>query len=241
MYRIIIAAGVLLALAINGFAQQGATDFDDLQLDHFKVYRVQPYTVFYRVELMGQFDGGPKKASLRSLDFFSTPVAKDRGVILDKQAHLTWYRLRQRESEPERTVVIENQFGRQKLQIGDPVFLLVPAEKKEGGSAFPKQLAHFKTYRVLSGVSPGRSVRLADQFDTQNSGVGRPVLFGVPVTKTHGDEVFKAENEAAHLTFYRIRRKGYTINRKVTDQFDTRSLAIYESRLLGVPTRKNPK
>lgn len=209
-----------------------------LKLNHFKVYKQYELTGPEEVSLRGQFDRKPVRAKLQQMDYFANPVRKNRARIWDKNAHLGFYQLHG-PSEPKRVVVIRNQFGLQKLILGRPVYLLVPSEKIEKGSAFPKNLDHYKAYDVLEGQAIFEKVRLADQIDKQEKiSVEKPRLFCVPVRKVHGKKKFGVRKRKAHLTFYDITPKIYKVPKRGKDQFGKHKLLLATSVFLGVPTIK---
>jgi hypothetical protein len=207
----------------------------DLKLDYFKLYDVMDYRVEYWVALQGQFDEEPEKAELLLLSYFANPVRKNREPMFNRHAHLAWYWLHQPMPEPLRTVVVENQFGQQKILIGKPRALLAPAQKKERGSQFPVELDHFKLYWVLEGEPVNKSVALQDQFGSEEARVMHPVAFAVPVKKEYQGEVSPLHNEKAHLVIYRITPRPWQQARAVRDQFDRRYLFFLRSVGLAVP------
>jgi hypothetical protein len=213
-------------------------DLASLGLDHFRAYDLDGVTVDYTVALEGQFDKGFRKHRLVSLDHFANPADKNGEGILDKHSHQTWYALDPLgASEPTRTVSIVNQFGAQKIVTGDAAVLIVPAEKIEEGSAYPKSADHYKCYRVEGGEEYGKKVTLRDQFRRDTVGVLEPLLFGVPVAKRR-KVVEPIHNEKAHLTIYRLEPRDNSVARKVRDQFEAYRLRILATALLAVPTLK---
>jgi hypothetical protein len=209
-----------------------------LKLDHFKFYKFKPIQTKFDVRVQGQFDKEMVPVHLPEIIGFANPVAKDRGMIIDKNAHLTLYKLLQRLAEPNRRLSIDNQFGKQELVIGKPMGLLVPTEKIEKGSGFPRNLDHYKVYSVLESKPVERSVMLKDQFDSGKVRIGKPSHFCVPVLKKHKKES-PIVNEKAHITIYEIEpTKNYDLVIRVRDQFGKRKVPIDKSALLGVPTLK---
>ncbi|MDJ0647732.1 MAG: hypothetical protein QNJ60_03410 [Xenococcaceae cyanobacterium MO_188.B19] len=198
----------------------------DFNLDHFKIYEVDPpQRVSEKVLLQGQFDRKPIAAELMVLKYFANPVDKEwennQVQRHNPNAHLTWYQLYQSSLEPTRTVIIDNQFGRQEFLIGNPLALLVPAWKSRTGEPFedfqdvefPQDLDHFKLYKVLEGKPLNIDVRLKDQFndefgdDPEHVMVTCPRAFGVPVSKRRlkrEEEFDPIRNEQAHLVIYSI-------------------------------------
>lgn len=215
------------------------TVLGQFRLDHFKVYDAKDVAVGEerRVELQGQFDDALRPSVLMALTHFANSVSKNGSVIIDKHAHFTWYRLKpDLEKEPERTVEIENQFGKQTLVLGDGAYLLAPAEKKETASSFPKGLDHFKCYIVKKGPTLDVQVSLQDQFGNENSvQVGQARFFCVPVVKVFQGKRFPIQNPADHLTVYDIAQSP----RKANDQFRQFKLVFDPCQMLCVPSKKN--
>ncbi|MCU0874962.1 MAG: hypothetical protein MUE50_21740 [Pirellulaceae bacterium] len=235
-----IAAAQVLTCVAAGWAGEEPREF---KLDHFLVYAVkvigeQPTERPPVVQLKGQFDRQPKKATVNTLTFFANPVSKNGARILDPNAHLAWYAITQ-ESEPTRRVEVRNQFGSRKLTIGPAEFLLVPAQKRMEGGQFPSGLDHFKCYQVLDGKPVDKNVSLKDQFaGDKNVPVLRPRWLAVPVQKTYKEETTKIQNKRDHLVVYEIPRKESQKKLVMKDQFGNRRLESGERRFLCVPSTK---
>lgn len=231
---------IALLSALMFFAQIGFAQED---LDAFKAYRVQEVVTEHVVSLEGQFDDQPIPATLQRLEMLANPVGIDGEAIKNRQQHLTWYRLQQASKEPLRVVEVENRFGQLRLTLGQPVFLLAPAEKKEAGSAAPTDLDHYKVYEVRQTKCVHRANRSVDLRDSlgeeKQVEVRFPRYLAVPVEKTVGGQRFPIHNAEEHLTIYEIRERKYSVGQwQVEDQFGTRDLTIENSELLCVPSRK---
>lgn len=217
----------------------------ELGLDHFKFYSAGTHYREFKVGLKGQFDKKQILHYIAGPAYFGNPVSKNRGGILDKNAHLSLYRMHAMDTieEPTRLVYGKNQFGEFKLYIGAPVALLTPAMKIEKGLAFPQKLNHFKCYYVLkfSEFKPQR-VSLQDQFDKKPISVSlaRPVLFCVPVIKYRDGKPEKQTIGKGHLLIYSFRPIRYDYPKLIqsTDQFGKWELSNFTCRLLAVPTWK---
>ncbi|MHC4406518.1 MAG: DUF7450 family protein [Planctomycetota bacterium] len=236
LLAVLMTAALIFAWAASGLAQERP---QPLKLDHFKVYRLKPQEIG-PVLLKGQFDPKPRKVVVGPLTHFANPASKNGAGIFDKNAHLAWYRIQQ-EKEPERVVLVRNQFGEQKLTLGQPRFLLAPAKKGKEGGEFPKRLDHYKCYEVIKGEPAQKVVSLEDQFGAERQAkVGRPRLLGVPVEKTYHGKTFEIQNKEAHLLVYDISRKEHPREIEVADQFGERTLVVSFSEFLCVPSIKKP-
>lgn len=208
-------------------------------LDHFEFYLVrsdehQPVGI----ELKGQFDRGSMPGRVHARRYFAPATDKNGEGIRDEDAHLTWYDLESSEREPDRTVVIANQFGDQKYRIGPPRALLVPAQKK--GHDRPGRVGHFKVYPVNYGDFEPREVRLANQFEEKHHTVEveRPVAFAVPVEKRGKGHEGPIVDRESHLTIYGISPHSYREVVGARDQFGSYRMQLYRSYFLAVPTTK---
>ncbi len=211
---------------------------EELKLDYFKIYDVADQRVEYRVALRGQFDEEPVDAELLVLTGFANPVSKNREPIHNRNAHLTWYWFYQPKPEPTRTVVVENQFGGQKILVGQARALLAPAQKRQRDSQFPADLDHYRLYWVLEAERLDIEVPLEDQFGSEETIVIDPVAFGVPVEKEYRRSVSPVHNKEAHLVIYRTITRPQQQAKSVRDQFGLRYLTFRRSVGLAVPSVK---
>ncbi len=239
---------VFLFGTVVGFTQPKPA----FKLDHFKVYEIDTSDCHWGVLLQGQFDKKEIPGTLTALTHFANPVEKThitgiKTAITDTNAHLNWYQLRQRKSEPKRTILFQNQFGQYSINIKNPNYLLVPTQKtSHKGSKFPDSLDHFKCYKIIKiNVQPPSvdSVNLKDQFGIEkNLMVREPVYFCVPVSKNLPGikPTGKIINEKDHLVVYKITAKSYKKKIYVKDQFikKPKELRVTRSVMLAVPTEK---
>lgn len=211
----------------------------ELKLDYFKFYDVENRDAAADVLLKGQFDQRGQRMRVRLLDYFANPVSKNGEKMHDKHAHLAWYRGIQ-PVEPPRRVVLENQFGKLEIRVGTVYGLLVPTQKLEAGSLFPKELSHFKVYRLLDAEpAPGVVLKLRDQFGGDEVKLNLPRYFAVPVAKRHGDKSFPIYNERAHLLIYGITTKETPKAIKIRNQFANGvAVRVVRSLMLGAPSVK---
>ncbi|NOQ46122.1 MAG: hypothetical protein GQ559_05555, partial [Desulfobulbaceae bacterium] len=192
----------------------------------------------HTVYLQTQFDKEPDLGNLVFLDWFANPASKNGEPMYDKKAHLASYCLYQPAPEPMRTVVLANQFGKQKIIIGRPRCLLAPSMKIEKDSKFPKKLDHYKVFQVLEGEPINKEVKLEDQFDKTKVKITYPYAFAAPAEKRHEGRVFPVQNKKAHLIIYKITPHKIEKSRITSDQFGKHQLNFYQSILLAVPSIK---
>ena len=236
-------ASLPLALVVVAIALAGCAS----SLEHFRVYEVDKIEASFEVRLTDQFDPAAKDAKTLELTHFANPSRKVHGGtsagVNHPDRHFTWYSLSQAQPEPRRTVRFRNQFGQHSVDIRDPRFLLVPAQKtSHAGSAFPTGLDHYKCYEVVNvnTAPPLPVVTLGDQFGLQqNAQVGKPVLFCPPVKKERaGQPAAAIVNAADHLAVYELPPLPQTVAIKIKDQFGDRNLQVVQSVRLVVPTVK---
>jgi hypothetical protein len=234
--------GQHLALAVAASVAFGGC----LTLDHFRVHEVDPIAIGEVVRLTDQFDAAAKEATVETLSYFANPSRKWGGGhtagIKHGDHHFNWYAISQTQPEPRRTVTFRNQFGQHSVDVGDPRFLLVPAQKtSDPGSAFPADLDHYKCYEVVevNSASPPPAVNLGDQFGGQHAAVGNPVLFCPPVQKERdGQAPIPILNDFDHLAVYDLPPVAQSRAISTKDQFGSRDLSVIQSVLLIVPTIK---
>jgi hypothetical protein len=217
------------------------------RLQHFRVYEVDKVPVEERVRLTDQLDPAAKDARLVALSHFANPTRKvhaghTAGVDRPDE-HFNWYVIEQPQPEPRRTVRFRNQFGQHSVDIREPRFLLVPAQKtSHPGSSFPEDLDHYKCYQIITvnTVPPLPVVTLGDQFGSQAGvQVKDPRLFCIPAMKEREGEPPKPIfNKDDHLAVYELPLMPHQQQITSRDQFDQRPLEVRQSVMLAVPTEK---
>jgi hypothetical protein len=198
-------------------------------LDHFKCWEsrgnLRPQVVY----LQDQFDISPnfpatanrppfETVVVSNPQFFCNPTVKiatdiagnvSVTQIVDEDDHLACYDIDEVGTAgfSPRAVTIENQFGRQGLQVIAPRLVCAPTQKlairdansedfvkPPVGGGVPRNLDHFKCYDV-AGQPPARPIQLRDEFDRLRDtaagrhieavDVGQPVLLCNPTRKVH--------------------------------------------------------
>jgi len=212
------------------------------QQNHFKVYPVGAEFKPITVGLKDQFAKEPMKVDLAAIAFFANPVKKTyNGVtspIPHPNAHLTWYKFAKPEMTGKRRVVFRNQFGEQRCELAEAIFLLVPTQKVETGSSMPRAYNHFKAYTVTSQQFSQRRLALQDQWDRQpvTVNVVKLVYFLNPVSKK-GEPI---PNPRYHLACYATQGGVAPPVRQVTikNQFGDNRLTPTTPTMICVPTEK---
>ena len=211
----------------------------EFQLDHFKVYLIEPMPVNALVYLFGQFDENWKMGFVSRYTRFLNPVDKNGESIIDRNHHMNWYDIQFDDVDPQRQVNLFNQFGDQFITIDQPVALLTPCIKVEDGSEPPAVLDHYKVYRVSADVQPVNvPVTLLDQFGFEENIALQPVYFAVPVYKFHDGVFWTLTNANDHIVFYQIKPRPIGQERETIDQFVSPYMITIQSELLGVPSCK---
>ncbi len=100
------------------------------ELDHFKCYKARGERVDIIVSLEDQFGLEPG-VMVGKPELFCNPVDKDGEGIIDPTAHLTCYKIHDRDKGSKREVLIDNQFGEQTLKVKKPELLCVPSIKTD--------------------------------------------------------------------------------------------------------------
>jgi hypothetical protein len=215
-------------------------------LDHFWCYGIQGPFHDKLISLRDQFDPAGAVSPpvlLRTAVRFCNPVEKtDRaGVvtpITNPDAHLKLYLISPHVLSPTRRVVVNNQFGKQRLYTYDPALIGVPSAKNS--DIPPKGLDHFKCYRAYGAALYRKVVKLRDQFMEGQVKVNRAVAFCNPTEKLH-DEVFTPiENPKGHLVCYSVTPTAAPERTAFfnVDQFGIEKFITPGSDILCVPSEK---
>lgn len=211
----------------------------ELRLDYFKFYDVENREAAGDIQIKGQFDRRPVKMRIRMVDYFGNAVSKNGEPLYSKHAHLAWHRGLQ-PAEPPRLVVVENQFGKFEIRTGTGYGILVPTQKVEAGSEFPKELDHYKVYRLLDAEDhPAVVLKLKDQFRTEEVKLRLPQYFAVPVAKRHGEKSYPIMNEKAHLLIFSITSREIQKEIRIKNQIKSTGLKVVRSLMLAAPSVKH--
>jgi hypothetical protein len=153
--------------------------------------------------------------------------------------------------EPERTLLVTNQFGAdQEWVVKNPVLLLLPAWKQyvngePTGLDHPSGLDHYLCYEAISGPPVGLDgVILMDQFQLQQVTVGDPMLLCNPADKIVPEDGLPIYDRENHLACYDISPHEplpFTIHVVANDQFGDSQFVILENQFLCAPSEKRIK
>jgi hypothetical protein len=238
-----VADGKLVAAGVTG-AGRNPSNFalaryllGPIPLDHFLDYSIGPGTPAFvprTVTVRDQFRTSQVRVvePLRLL----VPVSKDGGRINRSDAHLKCYRIEEPTFAP-RAIGVQNQFGAQNLQVGQPTRLCNPAAKAlppASPGPIPSGLDHFRCYGA-TGSALNRPVALNDQFGAQQVIVGRPEYLCSTASK-NGSPI---ERPAALLVCYELGGiDPFTSRRaRLRDQFGVQTSTVVRPGKLCVPSR----
>jgi len=250
----VVAAGILCAAGVpaaaggvpQGTPVGGGGDLAELRTDHFKCYTARPAKTFRprTVTLVDQFGTGTVRVSRpRTL---CNPAQKNAEPLQNTKAHLVCFGTTAPATQPSpRTVLVENQFGRQTLTVLSPDSLCVPSTKKllrgkgrkmpPGVSGAPAD--HYRCYDVTGGAQ-SRTLTLRDQFHVERVRVLEPLLLCNPAQK-NGEAILRPSD---HLTCYSIRdlstRRFASRVVRVSNQFGKQTLTALRPAMLCVPSLK---
>jgi hypothetical protein len=229
---------LLIATTISAIAQTSPLTL----VDHFRCYPFpQQPGAGTAVSLSDQFTPNLFHLSLSVTPAkFCNPVQKTvNGTvtpILDPNHHFVMYIFTTPTTGYEAT--ISNQFGTQKLAMGGPTIMAVPA----GLPPLPPSadLDHYGCYSAQAETQFNPiQVTLQDSFITETVTVLTPVLFCNPTIKNHNG-LTAILHPDTHLTCYSTSPSGFlggTVN--TTDQFFlTATYPIQAPNMLCVPSLK---
>lgn len=114
-------------------SQKVAVDGTPLDLpfrraDHYKAYLGESDQFGpLKVSLKDQFDSG--QAAVGTPDLLLAPVSKNEEGIVDDATHYLGFPFVEPAQGPTPVVELANQFGGLKVQLGEPIYLLVPSQK----------------------------------------------------------------------------------------------------------------
>ncbi|HJQ84248.1 MAG TPA: hypothetical protein VKA21_09245 [Candidatus Binatia bacterium] len=208
-------------------------------LDHFHCYKTRKVPFSSRTVTLAD-EWASTVATVKRTARLCPPADKNTEGMVDPTAHLMCYRIKE-PRQPNRDVVVRNQFGDLAVGVRGAESLCVPATKNSVPSAL--NLDHFKCYKARSRVRfPTQFVSIVDQFTNRTIRVGRPKLFCNAVNK-NGEGI---PNLNQHLSCHQARDvsgQGHPAPPSVTvaDQFGSLVVSVKGSgRLLCVPSELNP-
>jgi hypothetical protein len=223
--------------------------------DHFKIYNVDPWILSTPIDVVLRDQFGEMQGTVEQIRMFSPPVEKmllggQISPIIHPENHLTWYDFIGPVNEPQRTLLVSNQFGAdQEWVVRDPIYLLLPTWKFSvnglaTGHPPPTDLDHYLCYDVISGPPVGLDgVTLTDQFHQEYVTVGDPLCFCNPVDKIAPDDGLPIYDNENHLACYDIspHLPPPLLDVLAEDQFGLTVFTVLENEYLCVPSTKKIK
>jgi hypothetical protein len=220
---------------------------------HYVAYdRQEPEEFFENVTLVDAF--GTHRFGVEEVEFLLTPAEKRRTgrpaePILRPDAHLACHGINPPQNNPDRPVMVSNQFyPNSRLTLGRPVWLCAPAAKTLTGTpgAAPGPGNHYLCYDVRSESPSFRSETLTtvDQFGTRSARVDRTREFCLPVEKRRdGRPAEPIVRPNDHLACIRISTFTPSFTPRdtfVRDQFSLETVRVVAPRRLCTPSTKLP-
>jgi hypothetical protein len=213
------------------------------RIEHFQCYTVRRARFLpRRVRLLDQF--GTRRARVAKRRELCNPTQKNQEPFLNGRSHLQCYAT----TGPavNRQVAVRNQFGSQRLQVGQPTRLCLPSRKHKPGKRFQgltaaQRIDHYQCYAVtpltpLRGPTPQQIIvaDLTDQFGLHRASNLQLLRLCAPVSKNRG----VIQHKVKHLVCYgfqhpRVRRTYY-----IRNQFELRKLRTVRPQSLCVPSDK---
>lgn len=255
LQRTIGASIASLSLAFAGLSSlpssaNAQVDQVERILNHFNCYQVLQSPPNFAIALLqDQFDLLDQQLDLAFVfgaTQFCNPVRKvteagNETPIVNPFNHLTFYFMLDFPNGPERQVVINNQFGEQRMRVLPWAFFLgVPTEKNREGP--PEKLDHFKCY-IAQGEAVNQNVRLFDQFFPFPNGLGtavlEPQLLCNPTRKQHAGNEIGVNEPEAHLACYATKPTRFQQDIRIDNQFvEAAPMQIGQAQSLCVPSLK---
>lgn len=265
LLRDVLAVGAVSAIVLfQSISTSNAQEQNQNgSLDHFKCYFAEGDNEPPTVDLEDQFGIEENVFGIKPWlkpRMLCNPVTKRHDdmvfPIRHPEEHLVCYRIKPKTAD--KTVIVANQFGTQKLHVGKSRFLCVPSQKyivqdhgqinevevrSQPDCDFDQSkcpLDHFKCYFVDNQVQPQRiKVGLIDQFMKEEVKVLRPRMLCNPAIKWHEGKEVPVRYPEKHLMCYEIDPKTETAKTViVANQFGTQKLQVGKSRFLCVPSEK---
>ena len=208
-------------------------------LEHFKCYTVTPTRFENRtVQLIDQF--GQRQAKVTDRARLCNPARKGTEPFVNRRAHLVCYTTTGPDLNT--AVVVRNQFGSQRLVVGEPETVCVPSKKREIGNSFRGirvPIDHFQCYKVepltsLQRVGQLGRVLVTDQFGHKRVSIGAAVRLCTPVDK-NGSQI---QHPVSHLVCYQIAGAEVNVRVEVKNQFERKKMKAINPELLCVPSAK---
>jgi hypothetical protein len=225
---------------ISTFERPSAA-FRPLPLNHFYCYRIATsLPVSETVKTQDQFDPRFRKTRVGSPTHLCNPVRKIHNnvtsPILYPNDHLVFYNIGAHKEPAALKVRVNNQFGRQELEVyRPPEGLMVPTRKAPHD--VPKDTDHFKCYFV-KGKALDKVVSLGDQFQQTQTLVLEPFGLCNPTRKIHNNLAFGILHFKAHLVCYHTQARQFAKKVGTANQFRREKMTTILADVLCVPSRK---
>jgi len=236
-----------MATASTGTTKSDVPNDTLARADHFKFWRANAHSgppLGMTVFLKGQFDKQPWKATVDQIQYVGNPADKKNEGIPDLKLHYVVYTIKT-ESQTPPPVLVTNQFvTRERWQLHDPKWLLVPADVQQVDMpGIPPKGNHYVCYAATAPTPVTQQVSVVDAFDQNKPEVLQSLearYFCVPVEKTRPNhDTERIVDAETHLAVYAIENRKHRIPARSNDQFGPRNLDVDHSEFLAVPSLKH--
>jgi hypothetical protein len=230
-----LPASMATVLFFSSFARAQ----DDLPAEnHYKVYNESAAEIPALIPLVLRDQFGSLNVDIIQRKRFATPASKDGSVVYDDTAHQSWFGIYA--EQPERNVLVTDQFGTYLWTLGNAVYLVAPAVKYPQPGDAPPVRNHYLCYEATHGAEVVKPVMVIDQFGAVQVTVVIGKLFCNPVEKTTADgTVFPIVDSQAHLACYLVENpETYSIYVTVLDQFGSPEMTLVSNDCLCTPALK---
>lgn len=218
------------------------------QLDHFKFWQVDGGTFSEKMDLIGECDKKAWTTEIGPALYLGNPVDKIHGKIhvpiVNDKLHYLAYAIGEHAEQPPRRVTFSNQFTDDvnvTWDLGQPVFLLVPAGKVFEGKPKIPPGDHFVCYAVVGAEAVKTNVSLQDQFDfarqkREEIDVLIPRFYAVPVEKRRNERRPEVPKNKTQLAIYEFQFDDFRTTVHTADQLARHTLQVSLSQWLAVPS-----
>jgi hypothetical protein len=182
------------------------------------------------VPILNQFLAAADILELLEPDMLCAPSTKE--VVTPTPDHFQSYPISAAGGVDGPVVQIDDQFGSQTTDLGQPTRFLVPVDKNDEGIDDP--ISHLTCYDIVDGVA-GPQVISTNQFGVQPLTLGDPDSLCVPTEKL----ISPGPVDVDHYKCYAAAGAPIDLGVALIDQFQGRTTLVLDPKLFCTPADKN--